>query len=108
MEQVAQLADQYWTASAPVHLQQNYLRPEPMEVVVQLADQYSPASLRVHLEQSYLCPELMEQVVQLAEQYYLTANSRGDRRGLRGFEMMSGEGRPKWLSCPESPAACPK
>src|SRR6266496_2974253 len=78
-----------------------------MEQVVQLADQCWTANSRVHLQQSYLCSEPMEQAVQLADQYW-TANSRGDQRGFRGFELMPAEGRPKWLGCQESPAACQK
>src|SRR5438093_11979004 len=78
-----------------------------MEQAVQLADQYWTANSRVPLQQSYLCPEPMEQAVQLADQYW-PANSRGDRRGFRGFELMSAEGRPTWLGFEGSPAAWQK
>src|SRR5438552_840086 len=107
MEQVGQLADQYWTASWRALLQWSYLYPEPMEQAVQLADQYWTASSRVHLQQSYLRPERTEEVVQLADQYW-TANSHGVQREFRSVELMVVEGRPKWLGCQGSPAACPK
>src|SRR2546427_13262574 len=95
MEQVVQLASQYWTASSRAHLQQSYLRPEQMQEAGQLADQYLTANSRVPLQQSYLCPEPMEQAVQLPGHYW-TAHSRGDRGGFRGFELMPAGGPRQW------------